>query len=98
MTEMPTAESFAPYTKKVFRPRGWHGALTLISIDSRMLPGWEAMPVKPFTMIFSGPRDDILPEGFYVFDVDGATAFEFYIAPVHTPLTRPHQEYQAVFG
>ena len=98
MTELPTAETFVPHTEKLFHPRGWHGAVTLVSVDSRPRPGWDTMPIKPFCLFFRGPHDDILPEGYYIFDVEGAVAFDFYIAPVHTPASAQHQEYQAVFG
>jgi len=96
MSDTMTAEVFTPHIGKAFRPRGWHGSLTLVSAEPYTRPGWEAAPRKPFSLIFRGVRDDILPEGLYVFDVDGGAVFEFYVSPIHTPAP-DHQDYQAAF-
>lgn len=96
MSDVLTAEVFTPHTEKEFRPRGWHGSLTLVSIDSVARSGWDVAQRKPFSLIFRGVRDDILPEGLYVFDVEGGTVFEFYVSPIHTPAPG-HQDYQAAF-
>jgi len=88
MSDLPTAEIFQSLAGKKFQPRGWHGSLTLDEVVTRP---------RQFLVIFRGPRDDVLPEGMYRFDVEGGTELEFYIMPIHTPQPT-HQEYQAVFG
>lgn len=96
MTDMPTAETFAPHVGKSFQPHGWHGSLMLVSIDSRKRPGWDEQPVVPFSLLWRGPRGDVLPEGFHTYDVEGGPECAFYITPIHTP-AKTHQDYQAAF-
>ena len=55
------------------------------------------MPRQPFTLIFAGPRADVLAEGLYVFEVEGTGPFELYVIPVQT-FARDRQDYQAVFN
>jgi hypothetical protein len=52
---------------------------------------------RPFTLILAGPPGDLLPEGPYIFEVEGGPAFEFYVMPIHT-LARDRQHYQAAFN
>jgi hypothetical protein len=48
-------------------------------------------------LIFTGPRGDVLPEGFYAAEAEGGAHFDFYILPIHTPAS-DRQDYQAVFN
>ncbi len=96
MTEGLTADAFTPHVGENFRPRGKHHVLTLVSIDTRRPPGWEQWPRQPFSLLFRGPRGDVLPEGEYGFDVGDDAYFAFHIIPIHTPAPT-HQDYQAVF-
>jgi hypothetical protein len=99
MTEQLTAEHFHPHVTKVFHVRGGRHALTLTALEGFDLS--EAQPQllsrPPFTLIFAGPPDDVLPEGEYAFEVEGGPAFAFYVMPIHT-LARDRQDYQAVFN
>ena len=97
MTDRPTAEMFAPHVGKEFRPSGQPHVLVLVSIDAKSGPGWESASQAPFSILLRGPRGDVLPEGYYVFAIEGGNDADFYIAPIYTP-NRAHQDYQAVFN
>lgn len=98
MVEHLRHEDFAPHLNKTVRFRGWHGALRLASVTpAPEQPNLPAPTRPPFTVIFHGPRHDILPEGLYVADIEDGPSLEFYLAPIHTPAP-DRQEYQAVFN
>jgi hypothetical protein len=101
MSRLLTAEDFVAHVGKTFSPKGQHRVLTLVEMKTSEWPGWDAMPRKPFSLILSGPPDDVLPEGLYDVAVDGgpdfAQDFALYIIPVFTP-ARDRQDYQVVFN
>jgi hypothetical protein len=98
MVETLRSEHFAPHTDKPVRFRGWHGTLRLVSVTQmREQPGVPAMARPPFTVLFEGPRNDVLPEGEYIADIADGPSLEFYISPIHTPAP-DRQDYQAVFN
>ncbi len=97
MTDRPTAETFAPHVGKAFRPVGRSHVLTLVSVDTARSAGSASATSVPFALLLRGPRDAVLPEGYYSFAVDGGYDADLYIAPVHTP-SRDHQDYQVVFN
>jgi hypothetical protein len=92
-----TADDFAPHVGKVFTPLGQHRTLTLVSIDRQVFPGMEALPRAPFTLLFRGVANDVLPEGPYQVAVADGPEFSFYINPIHT-FERDRQDYQAVLN
>ena len=95
MYDTLSAAQFTPHVGKNFQPRGWQGTLELISVDSK--PNWGGRTEPPFNLLFRGPRNDVLQEGYYAFDVADGPAFEFYIMPIATSALS-HQDYQAVFN
>ncbi len=97
MSDRPTAETFAPHIGKEFRPQGQPHILTLVSVDTKQRPGWEDAPFPAFSVLLRGKRGEVLPEGYYVFAIEGGYNADFYIAPIHTP-SQAHQDYQAVFN
>lgn len=97
MTTAPRHEEFAPHVGQLFRFDGWHGSLRLFAIESNRAPGVSGLPAEPFTLIFHGPRGDILGEGLHGTTTEDGTRFAFYIMPIHTPAL-DRQEYQAVFN
>ena len=97
MTDRLTANALTPHVGKVFRPLGQPHVLTLVSVDTRQPPGWEHAPSPTFTLLLRGSRDDILPEGYYVFAIEGGHEADFYIVPIQT-ISREHQDYQAIFN
>ena len=97
MTSLPKHEDFTPHVNKSFRFEGRHHSLRLAAVDVSELPNSPDNQRKPFTLIFHGPRGDVMPEGFYVAEVEGGTHFEFYVIPIHTKAPE-RQEYQVVFN
>lgn len=92
-----THEDFQPHVDREFRFYGQPQVLRLSRIDvtdRSPLPGAD---YRAFTLIFTGPRGDVLPEGLYAVEAEGGARFEFYILPIHTP-SADRQEYQAVFN
>ncbi len=92
-----TAEDFTPHVGNAFKPFGSDLVLSLVALDRREPPGWEAMARKPFTLILRGPRGPILPEGSYHLTIDGGPTLELYVMPIFT-VARDHQDYQIVFN
>jgi hypothetical protein len=92
-----TNEDFQPHVGRDFRFGGQPQVLRLTQIDVKDHPPLPGMDYMAFTLIFAGPRGDVLPEGFYVAEVEGGVRFDFYILPIHTPAP-DRQEYQAVFN
>lgn len=88
MTEY-SADNFERYIGKTFAVKGGRHALALGGVERGSAPGM-------FTLIFSGPPGDILPEGLNTFDAAG-DEFALYVMPIHTP-GRDRQDYQAVFN
>jgi hypothetical protein len=92
-----THAEFEPHLKKLFRFKGVRPALKLEQIDVRDHEPLPGLGYKAFSLIFSGPRDEVMPEGLYTAEVEGGPSFEFYINPIHT-VARDRQDYQAVFN
>jgi hypothetical protein len=97
MIDRLTADDFAAYIgKTVLAVR--HGlSLTMAMLDRHELPGWEAMVRKPFSLILSGPPDQVLPEGLHQLEIEGGPSFYLYVIPIFTP-AHDHQDYQIVFN
>jgi hypothetical protein len=92
-----TADDFAPYLTKAFRPAGTDLELTLSLIDQREFPGWDAAARRPFSLILRGPHDPVLPEGLHRIVIEEGPVLALYIIPVLTA-ARDHQDYQIVFN
>jgi hypothetical protein len=99
MTEQYAPEHFRPHVGKSFRVRGGRHDLTLADVSVPVVSEAElrVRRRRPFTLIFKGPVADVLREGVYTFEIEGGSAFEFYIMPIHT-LARDRQNYQAAFN
>jgi len=76
MADILTAEYFAPHVGKALRPAGQHRVLTLVKLDAREHPGWDAAPRKPFSLILRGAPGDVLPEGLYTCTIDDGPGVE----------------------
>ncbi len=92
-----THEDFQPHVGHEFRFGGQPQVLRLSRIDVGDGPPLPGLSYKIFTLIFAGPRGNVLPEGFYAAEAEGGARFELYILPIHTK-TPDRQEYQVVFN
>ena len=92
-----TAEDFAPLIGKQVTAQGHAGALSLVSVNQHAQPASADLPRSPFTLIFTGPAEPILPEGLHEVTFEDGPAFLIYISPIFTP-ARTTQDYQAVFN
>jgi hypothetical protein len=97
MAEQLTADFFAPYLGKEWRPLGQPQVLTLAAVDEHARLAHPQATRTPFTLILRGARDRLLPEGNYRFAIDTGPEVELYVIPVHTP-ARDRQDYQIVFN
>lgn len=95
MTELLSAEHFRPYIDKVFRVQGGGHAFTLAEVTTAA--NVEGISRQPFSLVFRGPPNNVLPEGFYTLEVDDGPSFELYVMPIHTP-AQDRQDYQAAFN
>jgi hypothetical protein len=96
MTEQFSPELFRPHVDKPFRVRGGRHVLTLTKVEASAEHA-KGAPRPPFSLIFSGPPGDILPEGLYTLELEGGPSFDLYVMPIHTPLLG-RQDYQAAFN
>ncbi|MGH7117019.1 MAG: DUF6916 family protein [Stellaceae bacterium] len=95
--EEVTADDFAAYLGRPFRPVGSDLDLILASVDRRERIGWEATFRKPVALILRGPRHPVLPEGHHRLTIDGGATLILYVIPIFT-VARDHQDYQIVFN
>jgi hypothetical protein len=92
-----TAEDFTPHVGKDFTPLGQHRSVTLVSVEINTFAGADSLSRTPFSLLFSGPPNDVLPEGLYAIAIPNGPALTLYISPIHTH-ERSRQDYQAVFN
>jgi hypothetical protein len=98
MTVMLTPDDFRPHVNKTVRVRGGHHAFTLTKVDAPDFgPSTPGARRSPFNLLFTGPPNDLLREGFYTLEVDDGPSFELYVIPIYTPV-RDRQDYQAPFN
>ena len=97
MTAILTADDFHPHVGKRFAPRGHYGSLTLVSVQTPATAAHADMARTPFTLIFSGAPDGLLPEGLYTVEIENGPVLDLYIMPIATPV-RSRQDYQAAFN
>ncbi|MDR3529657.1 MAG: hypothetical protein P4L90_03725 [Rhodopila sp.] len=94
MTELSQHQHFAPFVGKPFAFEGQRVVLRLAAVDVKQP---HAGARTPFTLIFHGPADDLLPEGLYRARGEGGALGDLYVMPIHT-VERDRQTYQAVFN
>ena len=99
MSEVLTADMFQPHVNKQFRVKDGRHALTLNRVELHKTEQSEvdAFGRQSFTLLFSGPPGDVLPQGFYTLEADGGLSFQLHVIPIRT-LVRDRQDYQAVFN
>ena len=97
MTDPVSHADFAPHVGKRFAFAGWHATLVLARIDTLPRSAHPGASRTPFILVFSGPPDELLPEGHYTATTEDLPATPLHIMPIHT-LARDRQDYQVVFN
>ena len=89
MADEITHELFTPHVNTFFRIHGEGEPLEveLLEVELRderyMIEGMR----RPFTLIFRGPRDRLVPEGNYKVESEAAGSFDLYVIPIITANT-----------
>jgi hypothetical protein len=97
-----TATSFAPAVGETFMlDAGDAGELELELLESRLhdpdAPAEDASGVRaPFTLVFRGPTEPVLPQRIYRLEHDSVGAIEIFIVPIGRD--EAGVTYEAVFG
>ena len=97
MSEILTAEHFRPHLGTPFHAAGWPHPLVLHEIEMHNTRRGAGLSRDAFTLIFHGPRGEVLAEAMHVLEAESGGRFELYIIPIHT-VERDRQDYQAVFN
>jgi uncharacterized protein DUF6916 len=92
-----TADDFVGYLGRRVWPNGPGPEMVLDRIDRCEFRGWERVPRKPFSLIFRGPHQPVLPEGLYPVEFMDGPNLMLYVIPILTA-AGDHQEYQVVFN
>jgi hypothetical protein len=89
MLEQFTIDTFTPLTGQVFKASVEGMApleLVLESVNEISVSGWRpddaAEHRKPFSMVFVGPPQLVLPQAIYRFEHETVGAFEIFIVPI----------------
>lgn len=97
-----TLETFAPQLQTKFRVH--LNAVTIVELELAEANGINSSaPVKPtvpfqesFSLIFSGPKNGLLPQNIYSFEHEVLGRFDLFIVPVGQ--AAGSIQYQAVFN
>lgn len=97
MVQEITHETFAGQINHVFRIHlsGEPLELELTEVEVNSRPHFQGLR-QPFILIFQGPRNRLLPEGFYRAESDAISGLNLYIIPIVS--VGDHQAYQVVFN
>jgi hypothetical protein len=72
----------------------------LVSADAATLRSGERATTpsgrEPFSIVFRGPLEPVLPQRIYRFEHEALGAFELFIVPIGTD--ESGMQYEAVFG
>ena len=96
MTESISHENFSGHLNASFRIDVAETSLELELVEVEVGKSIDPSLREPFTLIFQGPKDSILPEGIYNVSNDGAGSFDLYIIPIVSP--GDLQSYQVIFN
>ena len=92
---MDAADAFEPLIGQMFVTGDGRHALELTHVEWLACAGLPGR--QPFTVMFRGAAEDVLPEGHHQFELVDGRVTSFHVMPIHTP-GRGWQDYQAVFN
>ncbi|HEX7278249.1 MAG TPA: hypothetical protein VF255_01370 [Solirubrobacterales bacterium] len=79
----PTLETFTPAVGESFTVGGEGGAtVELILAEAAAQDAGPHAPRPPFSLLFQGPADPLLPQGTYRFQHGSLGALEIFIVPL----------------
>jgi hypothetical protein len=82
MTEL-TLESFSPAVGETFRVGGEGGAIVdLLLVEATAKDAGPHAPRPPFSLLFHGPSDPLLPQATYRFEHGSLGVMEIFIVPL----------------
>jgi hypothetical protein len=98
MLSMLTRENFAPYLNQIVRINGGSSTLEFQLVECQKLAGSarQISPREPFSLIFLGPCQPILPQRMYTFEFGELGSLEIFIVPIQSDSSGT--KYQAIFG
>jgi len=96
MTESISHENFSGHLNALFRIDVAETSQELELVEVEVGDSVDPSLREPFTLIFQGPKDSILPEGIHNLSNDDAGSFELYIIPIVSHGDR--QSYQVIFN
>jgi hypothetical protein len=84
MLEQFTIETFRPLVGESFRVENDSDSLELelVAADELGERGGAPSGRVPFSLVFRGPPEPVLPQRIYRFEHDGMGAFEIFIVPI----------------
>lgn len=98
MLENFTAATFLERIGETFRLRLDDGSTLDLALVSVTAPPRDASPRMrdPFSIVFHGPPEPVLPQRIYPFENDALGAFELFVVPIGP--AGEAMQYEAVFG
>ena len=99
MIENFDASTFSERDGEPFRLLSDDGStleLELVAVTPGSVPRNDAHERAPFSIVFRGPLEPVLPQRIYRFEHDELGSFELFIVPIGPD--ESGMQYQAVFG
>jgi hypothetical protein len=96
MLEDFTHATFADRLGETFRVGGGTDAVLLELTDASAGTGRQGAGRMPFSLVFRGPLEPVLPQRIYRFEHHELGAFDLFIVPIGPDETG--MQYEAVFG
>jgi hypothetical protein len=84
MLEQFTIDTFRPLVGASFRVEGDDTPLELelVAVDQLGEEGGASSRRSPFSLVFRGPAEPLLPQRIYPFENDALGRFEIFIVPI----------------
>ena len=97
MDEPLTLEFFTPYVGQRCEMEGYSVPLVLASATPHPRSAAPGSVRVPFSLIFEGPPNEVVPQGLHRVAIQDGPVVEIYVLPIHT-IGRDRQDYQATFN
>ena len=95
MTDDLTANSFQPFLEKTFRIHLGPSSMDLTLSECQILGGRRPGARDPFSLLFHGPMQPVLPQRIYPMEHEGLGALEIFLVPIGPDAQG--MRYEAVF-